>query len=162
MEDKTAMKLGGRSAIQRASNSTFGKLVQRAEELGYDRCGRPKLGSDAVTPWPSSPPSPSDSRSAPASCSSPRGHPKCRRCRGGQSTHGGTAAVHRGNRRVSGPADVEGLVRPAVGQPYWRMRDYGLNNCARSFAAERRRWSHDGREIALHYTGLAPWGSASR
>jgi F420-dependent oxidoreductase-like protein len=52
---------------------------------------------------------------------------------------------------VSGPQIVEGWYGQPWGKPYWRMRDYVT--IMRKIFAREAPVSHDGREIALPYTG---------
>src|ERR1700741_1558983 len=57
---------------------------------------------------------------------------------------------------VSGPQIVEGWYGQPWGKPYWRLRDYVA--IMRKIFAREARGTHDGREIALPYTGPAALG----
>jgi F420-dependent oxidoreductase-like protein len=59
---------------------------------------------------------------------------------------------------VSGPQIVEGWYGQPWGKPYWRMRDY-IQIMRKIFAREGP-VTHDGREIALPYTGPGSAGMA--
>ena len=57
---------------------------------------------------------------------------------------------------VSGPQIVEGWYGQPWGKPYWRMRDYVA--IMRKIFAREAPVTHDGREIALPYTGPGAMG----
>src|ERR1700755_663454 len=57
---------------------------------------------------------------------------------------------------VSGPQIVEGWYGQPWGKPYWRLRDYVA--IMRKIFAREAPVTHDGREIALPYTGPGALG----
>lgn len=133
------------------------KLVQRAEELGYDSVWTAEAyGSDAVTPlaylaaltkriklgtgiMQLAGRTPANAAMSAATVDAMAG--------------GGRFIAGLG---VSGPQIVEGWYGQPWGKPYWRVRDYVT--IMRKIFKREGPVSHDGREIALPYTGPGAMG----
>ena len=146
------MKLGLAIGYSQAQLDVPVKLVQRAEELGYDSVWTAEAyGSDAVTPL-----------------AFLAAHTKriklgtgimqlAARTPANAAMSAATVDAMAGGGRfiaglgVSGPQIVEGWYGQPWGKPYWRMRDYVA--IMRKIFAREAPVSHDGREIPLPYTG---------
>lgn len=146
------MKLGLSIGYSRAHLDIPVKLVQRAEELGYDSVWTAEAyGSDAVTPlaflaahtqriklgtgiMQLAARTPANAAMSAATVDAMAG--------------GGRFIAGLG---VSGPQIVEGWYGQPWGKPYWRIRDYV--EIMRKIFAREAPVTHDGREIALPYTG---------
>ena len=146
------MKLGLSIGYSRAHLDIPVKLVQRAEELGYDSVWTAEAyGSDAVTPL-----------------AFLAAHTKriklgtgimqlAARTPANAAMSAATVDAMAGGGRfiaglgVSGPQIVEGWYGEPWGKPYWRMRDYVA--IMRKIFKREGPVSHDGKEIALPYTG---------
>ena len=146
------MKLGLSIGYSRAHLDIPVKLVQRAEELGYDSVWTAEAyGSDAVTPL-----------------AFLAAHTKriklgtgimqlAARTPANAAMSAATVDAMAGGGRfiaglgVSGPQIVEGWYGQPWGKPYWRMRDYVA--IMRKIFRREGPVSHDGKEIALPYTG---------
>jgi F420-dependent oxidoreductase-like protein len=155
--EETAMKLGLSIGYSRAQLDIPVKLVQRAEELGYDSVWTAEAyGSDAVTPlaflaaltkriklgtgiMQLAARTPANAAMSAATVDALAG--------------GGRFIAGIG---VSGPQIVEGWYGQPWGKPYWRMRDYVA--IMRKIFAREAPVTHDGREIALPYTGPGAMG----
>ena len=153
------MKLGLAIGYSRARLDIPVKLVQRAEELGYDSVWTAEAyGSDAVTPlaflaahtsriklgtgiMQLAARTPANAAMSAATVDSMAG--------------GGRFIAGLG---VSGPQIVEGWYGQPWGKPYWRMRDYVA--IMRKIFAREAPVTHDGREIALPYVGPGSAGLA--
>jgi F420-dependent oxidoreductase-like protein len=151
------MKLGLSIGYSRAHLDIPVKLVQRAEELGYDSVWTAEAyGSDAVTPL-----------------AFLAAHTKriklgtgimqlAARTPANAAMSAATVDAMAGGGRfiaglgVSGPQIVEGWYGQPWGKPYWRMRDYVA--IMRKIFRREGPVSHDGREIALPYTGPGAMG----
>jgi F420-dependent oxidoreductase-like protein len=146
------MKLGLSIGYSGAHLDIPVKLVQRAEELGYDSVWTAEAyGSDAVTPL--------------AFLAAHTRRIKlgtgimqlAARTPANAAMCAATVDAMAGGDRfiaglgVSGPQIVEGWYGQPWGTPYWRMRDYVT--IMRKIFAREAPVSHDGREIALPYTG---------
>ena len=138
MENAT-MKLGLSIGYSRAQLEIPVKLVQRAEELGYDSVWTAEAyGTDAVTPLA-------------LSCGADEAHQTWHRHHAACRAHAGERrdvcrdrrcdgrrrSLHRRPRRV-GTADRRGLVRRAVGTARTIATRTTSRSCARSSAARRR------------------------
>ena len=146
------MKLGLSIGYSRAHLDIPVKLVQRAEELGYDSVWTAEAyGSDAVTPlaflaaltkriklgtgiMQLAARTPANAAMSAATVDAMAG--------------GGRFIAGLG---VSGPQIVEGWYGEPWGKPYYRMRDYVA--IMRKIFKREGPVSHDGKEIALPYTG---------
>src|SRR5262245_30657520 len=146
------MKLGLAIGYSRAHYEVPVKLVQRAEELGYDSVWTAEAyGTDAVTPL-----------------AFLAAHTKriklgtgimqlAARTPANAAMSAATVDAMAGGGRfiaglgVSGPQIVEGWYGQPWGNPYWRMRDYVA--IMRKIFAREAPVTHDGREIPLPYTG---------
>lgn len=146
------MKLGLSIGYSRAHLDIPVKLVQRAEELGYDSVWTAEAyGSDAVTPlaflaaltkriklgtgiMQLAARTPANAAMSAATVDAMAG--------------GGRFIAGLG---VSGPQIVEGWYGQPWGKPYWRMRDYVA--IMRKIFKREGPVSHDGKEISLPYTG---------
>ena len=146
------MKLGLSIGYSRAQLDIPVKLVQRAEELGYDSVWTAEAyGSDAVTPlaylaaltkriklgtgiMQLAARTPANAAMSAATVDAMAG--------------GGRFIAGLG---VSGPQIVEGWYGQPWGRPYYRMRDYVA--IMRKIFAREAPVTHDGREISLPYTG---------
>jgi F420-dependent oxidoreductase-like protein len=146
------MKLGLSIGYSRAQLEVPVKLVQRAEELGYDSVWTAEAyGSDAVTPlaylaaltrriklgtgiMQLAARTPANAAMSAASVDAMAG--------------GGRFIAGIG---VSGPQIVEGWYGQPWGRPYYRMKDYVA--IMRKILAREAPVTHDGREISLPYTG---------
>lgn len=151
------MKLGLSMGYSGAHLDVPVKLVQRAEELGYDSVWSAEAyGSDAVTPlaylaaltkriklgtgiMQVAARTPANAAMSAATVDALAG--------------GGRFIAGLG---VSGPQIVEGWYGQPWGKPYWRVRDY-VTIMRKVFRRETP-VSHDGREIALPYTGPGALG----
>ena len=151
------MKLGLSIGYSRAHVDIPVKLVQRAEELGYDSVWTAEAyGSDAVTPlaflaahtsriklgtgiMQLAARTPANAAMSAATVDAMAG--------------GGRFIVGLG---VSGPQIVEGWYGQPWGKPYWRIRDYVA--IMRKIFAREAPVTHDGREISLPYTGPGALG----
>jgi F420-dependent oxidoreductase-like protein len=151
------MKLGLAIGYSRAHVDVPVKLVQRAEELGYDSVWTAEAyGSDAVTPL--------------AFLAAHTSRIKlgtgimqlAARTPANAAMSAATVDAMAGGGRfiagigVSGPQIVEGWYGQPWGKPYWRMRDYVA--IMRKIFAREAPVTHDGREIALPYTGPGALG----
>jgi F420-dependent oxidoreductase-like protein len=154
-----AMKLGLSIGYSRAQLEIPVKLVQRAEELGYDSVWTAEAyGSDAVTPlaylaaltkriklgtgiMQLAARTPANAAMSAATVDAMAG--------------GGRFIAGIG---VSGPQIVEGWYGQPWGRPYYRMKDYVA--IMRKIFAREAPVTHDGREIALPYTGPGSAGLA--
>jgi F420-dependent oxidoreductase-like protein len=146
------MKLGLSIGYSRAHLDIPVKLVQRAEELGYDSVWTAEAyGSDAVTPlaflaahtqriklgtgiMQLAARTPANAAMSAATVDAMAG--------------GGRFIAGLG---VSGPQIVEGWYGEPWGRPYYRMRDYVA--IMRKIFRREGPVSHDGKEISLPYTG---------
>jgi F420-dependent oxidoreductase-like protein len=153
------MKLGLSIGYSRAQLDIPVKLVQRAEELGYDSVWTAEAyGSDAVTPlaylaalteriklgtgiMQLAARTPANAAMSAATVDAMAG--------------GGRFIAGIG---VSGPQIVEGWYGQPWGRPYYRMKDYVA--IMRKIFAREVPVTHDGREIALPYTGPGSAGLA--
>ena len=151
------MKLGLSIGYSRAHLDIPVKLVQRAEELGYDSVWTAEAyGSDAVTPlaylaaltkriklgtgiMQLAARTPANAAMSAATVDAMAG--------------GGRFIAGLG---VSGPQIVEGWYGQPWGKPYWRMRDYVA--IMRKIFRREGPVTHDGKEIALPYTGPGAMG----
>ena len=151
------MKLGLSMGYSGAHLDVPVKLVQRAEELGYDSVWSAEAyGSDAVTPlaylaavtkriklgtgiMQVAGRTPANAAMSAATVDAMAG--------------GGRFIAGLG---VSGPQIVEGWYGQPWGKPYWRVRDYVT--IMRKIFKREAPVSHDGREIALPYTGPGAMG----
>jgi len=151
------MKLGLSIGYSRAHLDIPVKLVQRAEELGYDSVWTAEAyGSDAVTPL-----------------AFLAAHTKriklgtgimqlAARTPANAAMSAATVDAMAGGGRfiaglgVSGPQIVEGWYGQPWGKPYWRMKDYVA--IMRKIFKREGPVTHDGREIALPYTGPGAMG----
>ena len=151
------MKLGLSIGYSRAHLDIPVKLVQRAEELGYDSVWTAEAyGSDAVTPlaylaaltqriklgtgiMQLAARTPANAAMSAATVDAMAG--------------GGRFIAGLG---VSGPQIVEGWYGQPWGKPYYRMRDYVA--IMRKIFRREGPVSHDGKEIALPYTGPGAMG----
>ena len=151
------MKLGLSLGYSGAHLDVPVKLVQRAEELGYDSVWTAEAyGSDAVTPlaylaaltkriklgtgiMQLAGRTPANAAMSAATVDAMAG--------------GGRFIAGLG---VSGPQIVEGWYGQPWGKPYWRVRDYVT--IMRKIFRREGPVSHDGREIALPYTGPGAMG----
>jgi F420-dependent oxidoreductase-like protein len=151
------MKLGLAIGYSRAHLDVPVKLVQRAEELGYDSVWTAEAyGSDAVTPlaflaalttgiklgtgiMQLAARTPANAAMCAATVDALAG--------------GGRFIAGLG---VSGPQIVEGWYGQPWGKPYWRLRDYVA--IMRKIFAREAPVTHDGREISLPYTGPGALG----
>src|SRR5215203_6033030 len=151
------MKLGLSIGYSRAQLDIPVKLVQRAEELGYDSVWTAEAyGSDAVTPlaflaahtrriklgtgiMQLAARTPANAAMSAATVDAMAG--------------GGRFLAGIG---VSGPQIVEGWYGQPWGKPYWRMRDYVA--IMRKIFKREGPVSYDGREISLPYTGAGATG----
>jgi F420-dependent oxidoreductase-like protein len=153
------MKLGLAIGYSRAHLDIPVKLVQRAEELGYDSVWTAEAyGSDAVTPL--------------AFLAAHTSRIKlgtgimqlAARTPANAAMSAATVDAMAGGGRfiaglgVSGPQIVEGWYGQPWGKPYWRMRDYVA--IMRKIFAREAPVTHDGREISLPYSGPGSVGLA--
>jgi F420-dependent oxidoreductase-like protein len=153
------MKLGLSIGYSRAQLDIPVKLVQRAEELGYDSVWTAEAyGSDAVTPlaylaaltqriklgtgiMQLAARTPANAAMSAATVDAMAG--------------GGRFIAGIG---VSGPQIVEGWYGQPWGKPYYRMKDYVA--IMRKIFAREAPVTHDGKEISLPYTGPGAAGLA--
>ncbi len=153
------MKLGLSIGYSRAQLDIPVKLVQRAEELGYNSVWTAEAyGSDAVTPlaylaaltkriklgtgiMQLAARTPANAAMSAATVDAMAG--------------GGRFIAGIG---VSGPQIVEGWYGQPWGRPYYRMKDYVA--IMRKIFAREAPVTHDGREISLPYTGPGSAGLA--
>src|SRR5271170_646267 len=153
------MKLGLSIGYSRAHLEIPVALVQRAEELGYDSVWTAEAyGTDAVTPL--------------AFLAAHTSRIKlgtgimqlAARTPANAAMSAATVDAMAGGGRfiagigVSGPQIVEGWYGQPWGKPYWRMKDYVA--IMRKIFAREAPVTHDGREIALPYTGPGSAGLA--
>ncbi|MBV8408909.1 MAG: LLM class F420-dependent oxidoreductase [Alphaproteobacteria bacterium] len=146
------MKLGLSIGYSRAHLAIPVKLVQRAEELGYDSVWTAEAyGSDAVTPLAFLAAHTSRIKLGTGimqlAARTPANAAMCAATV--DALAGGDRFI--AGLGVSGPQIVEGWYGQPWGKPYWRMRDYVA--IMRKIFAREAPVSHDGREIALPYTG---------
>jgi F420-dependent oxidoreductase-like protein len=151
-----AMKLGLSIGYSRAQLDVPIKLIQRAEELGYDSVWTAEAyGSDAVTPL--------------AYIAAVTKRIKlgtgimqlAARTPANAAMSAATVDAMAGGGRfigVSGPQIVEGWYGQPWGKPYWRMKDYVA--IMRKIFAREEPVTHAGREISLPYTGQGSAGLA--
>jgi F420-dependent oxidoreductase-like protein len=153
------MKLGLSIGYSRAQLDIPVKLIQRAEELGYDSVWTAEAyGSDAVTPlayiaaltrriklgtgiMQLAARTPANAAMSAATIDAMAG--------------GGRFIAGIG---VSGPQIVEGWYGQPWGKPYWRMKDYVA--IMRKIFARDEPVTHAGKEISLPYTGEGSAGLA--
>ena len=153
------MKLGLSIGYSRAQLDIPVKLIQRAEELGYDSVWTAEAyGSDAVTPlayiaaltkriklgtgiMQLAARTPANAAMSAATVDAMAG--------------GGRFIAGIG---VSGPQIVEGWYGQPWGKPYYRMKDYVA--IMRKIFARDAPVTHEGREISLPYTGEGSAGLA--
>jgi F420-dependent oxidoreductase-like protein len=153
------MKLGLSIGYSRAQLEVPVKLVQRAEELGYDSVWTAEAyGSDAVTPlaylaaltkriklgtgiMQLAARTPANAAMSAATVDAMAG--------------GGRFIAGIG---VSGPQIVEGWYGEPWGRPYYRMKDYVA--IMRKIFARETPVTHEGKEISLPYTGPGSSGLA--
>src|SRR6266852_8422530 len=155
--EETAMKLGLAIGYSRAHVDIPVKLVQRAEELGYDSVWTAEAyGSDAVTPL--------------AFLAALTKRIKlgtgimqlAARPPASAAMAAGTVDALAGGGRViaglgvSGPQIVEGWYGQPWGRPYWRIRDYVA--IMRKVFERKDPVTHQGREISLPYDGPGALG----
>ena len=151
------MKLGLSIGYSRAHLDIPVELVQRAEALGYDSVWTAEAyGSDAVTPlaylaaltkriklgtgiMQLAARTPANAAMSAATVDAMAG--------------GGRFIAGLG---VSGPQIVEGWYGQPWGKPYWRMKDYVA--IMRKIFRREAPVTHDGKEIALPYTGPGAMG----
>jgi F420-dependent oxidoreductase-like protein len=151
------MKLGLSIGYSRAHLDIPVELVQRAEALGYDSVWTAEAyGSDAVTPlaylaaltkriklgtgiMQLAARTPANAAMSAATVDAMAG--------------GGRFIAGLG---VSGPQIVEGWYGQPWGKPYWRLRDYVT--IMRKIFKREGPVTHDGKEIALPYTGPGAMG----
>lgn len=151
------MKLGLSIGYSRAQLDIPVKLIQRAEELGYDSVWTAEAyGSDAVTPlayiaaltkriklgtgiMQLAARTPANAAMSAATVDAMAG--------------GGRFIAGLG---VSGPQIVEGWYGEPWGKPYYRMKDYVA--IMRKIFKRERPVSHDGKEYSLPYTGPGAMG----
>jgi F420-dependent oxidoreductase-like protein len=153
------MKLGLSIGYSRAQLDIPVELVQRAEQLGYDSVWTAEAyGSDAVTPL--------------AFLAAKTSRIKlgtgimqlAARTPANAAMSAATVDAMAGGGRfiaglgVSGPQIVEGWYGQPWGRPYYRMKDYVA--IMRKIFAREAPVTHDGREIALPYTGPGSAGLA--
>src|SRR4030095_13425513 len=146
------MKLGLSIGYSRAHLDIPVKLVQRAEELGYDSVWTAEAyGSDAVTPLAylaaltqRNNPGPGITRLAARTPANPAMSAATVDAMAG----GGRFIAGLG---VSGPQIVEGWYGQPWGKPYYRMKDYVA--IMRKIFRREGPVTHDGKEYALPYTG---------
>ncbi len=151
------MKLGLSIGYSGAHLDIPVKLVQRAEELGYDSVWTAEAyGSDAVTPL--------------AFLAAHTSRIKlgtgimqlAARTAANAAMSAATVDAMAGGGRfiaglgVSGPQIVEGWYGEPWGKPYWRMRDYVA--IMRKIFRREAPVTHDGREISLPYAGPGAMG----
>jgi F420-dependent oxidoreductase-like protein len=153
------MKLGLSIGYSRAQLDIPVELVQRAEQLGYDSVWTAEAyGSDAVTPL--------------AFLAAKTNRIKlgtgimqlAARTPANAAMSAATVDAMAGGGRfiaglgVSGPQIVEGWYGQPWGRPYYRMKDYVA--IMRKIFARDAPVTHDGKEIALPYTGPGSAGLA--
>ena len=151
------MKLGLSIGYSKARIDIPVKLVQRAEELGYDSVWTAEAyGSDAVTPLAYLAALTSRIRLGTGimqlAARTPANAAMC----------AGTVDALAGGGRfisglgVSGPQIVEGWYGEPWGKPYYRIRDYVA--IMRKIFARQEPVTHEGREISLPYQGPGAMG----
>jgi F420-dependent oxidoreductase-like protein len=151
------MKLGLSIGYSKAHLDLPVKLVQRAEELGYDSVWSAEAyGSDAVTPLAYLAALTKRIRLGTGimqlAARTPANAAMC----------AGTVDALAGGGRfiaglgVSGPQIVEGWYGEPWGRPYYRIRDYVA--IMRKIFARAEPVTHDGREISLPYKGEGAMG----
>jgi F420-dependent oxidoreductase-like protein len=151
------MKLGLSIGYSKAHLDIPVKLVQRAEELGYDSVWSAEAyGSDAVTPLAYLAALTKRIRLGTGikqlAARTPANAAMC----------AGTLDALAGGGRfiaglgVSGPQIVEGWYGEPRGKPYYRIRDYVA--IMRKIFAREKPVTHDGREISLPYKGEGAMG----
>jgi F420-dependent oxidoreductase-like protein len=151
------MKLGLSIGYSKAHLDIPVKLVQRAEELGYDSVWSAEAyGSDAVTPLAYLAALTTRIRLGTGimqlAARTPANAAMC----------AGTVDALAGGGRfiaglgVSGPQIVEGWYGEPWGRPYYRIRDYVA--IMRKIFAREEPVTHDGREISLPYNGEGAMG----
>jgi F420-dependent oxidoreductase-like protein len=151
------MKLGLAIGYSRAHLDLPVKLVQRAEELGYDSVWTAEAyGSDAVTPLAFLAALTKRIRLGTGimqiAARTPANAAMCAATID-EMAGGDRFIVGLG---VSGPQIVEGWYGQPWGKPYYRIRDYVA--IMRKVFARDAPVTHDGREIALPYTGPGALG----
>src|SRR5215210_2908779 len=151
------MKLGLSIGYSRAQLDIPVKLVQRAEELGYDSVWTAEAyGTDAVTPLAFLAGQTRRIKLGTAimqlAARTPANAAMC----------AATVDALAGGGRfiagigVSGPQIVEGWYGEPWGKPYWRIKDYVA--IMRKIFARDAPVTHTGREISLPYTGEGALG----
>ena len=151
------MKLGLSIGYSKAHLDIPVKLIQRAEELGYDSVWSAEAyGSDAVTPLAYLAALTKRIRLGTGimqlAARTPANAAMC----------AGTVDALAGGGRfiaglgVSGPQIVEGWYGEPWGRPYYRIRDYVA--IMRKIFAREEPVTHDGREISLPYKGEGAMG----
>ena len=151
------MKLGLSIGYSKAHLDIPVRLVQRAEELGYDSVWSAEAyGSDAVTPLAYLAALTKRIRLGTGimqlAARTPANAAMC----------AGTVDALAGGGRfiaglgVSGPQIVEGWYGEPWGRPYYRIRDYVA--IMRKIFAREKPVTHDGREISLPYKGEGAMG----
>jgi F420-dependent oxidoreductase-like protein len=151
------MKLGLSIGYSKAQLDVPVKLVQKAEELGYDSVWSAEAyGSDAVTPLAYLAALTKRIRLGTGimqlAARTPANAAMC----------AGTVDALAGGGRfiaglgVSGPQIVEGWYGEPWGRPYYRIRDYVA--IMRKIFAREEPVTHDGREISLPYKGEGAMG----
>src|SRR5499427_6874262 len=146
------MKLGLSIGYSRAQLDIPVKLIQRAEELGYDSVWTAEAyGSDAVTPLAYIAAVTKRIRLGTGVMQlAGRTPANAAMCAATVEALAGRGRFIAGL-GVSGPQIVEGWYGQPWGRPYYRLRDYVA--IMRKIFAREAPVTHDGREIALPYTG---------
>ena len=151
------MKLGLSIGYSKAHLDIPIKLIQRAEELGYDSVWTAEAyGSDAVTPLAYIAALTKRIRLGTGIMQlAGRTAANAAMCAGTVDALAGGGRFIAGI-GVSGPQIVEGWYGEPWGKPYYRMRDYVA--IMRKIFARQEPVTHQGREISLPYTGPGAMG----
>jgi F420-dependent oxidoreductase-like protein len=151
------MKLGLSIGYSKAKLDIPVKLVQRAEELGYDSVWTAEAyGSDAVTPLAYLAALTSRIRLGTGIMQlAARTAANAAMCAGTVDALAGGGRFIAGI-GVSGPQIVEGWYGEPWGKPYYRIRDYVA--IMRKIFARQEPVTHEGREISLPYKGEGAMG----
>jgi F420-dependent oxidoreductase-like protein len=151
------MKLGLSIGYSKAHLEIPVKLVQRAEELGYDSVWSAEAyGSDAVTPLAYLAALTKRIRLGTGIMQlAARTAANAAMCAGTVDALAGGGRFIAGL-GVSGPQIVEGWYGEPWGKPYYRIRDYVA--IMRKIFAREEPVTHDGREISLPYKGEGAMG----